>query len=55
MSFAATNIRGAFLNWRFAVKGIQNASRSFGADLRSSAMAASLEGPREGPGLVAGR
>jgi hypothetical protein len=27
---AATNMRGAFLNWRFAVNGIQKALRSFG-------------------------
>ena len=38
MSLAPTNIRGAFLNWRFAVKGIQNAFRSFGTVLRSSAI-----------------
>ncbi len=34
MSLAFTNMRGAFLNWRFEVKGIQNALRSFGATLR---------------------
>ena len=39
MSFAATIIRGAFLNWRLAVKGIQKAERSFGTVGRSSAMA----------------
>ena len=27
---ADENSRGAFLNWRFAVNGIQNGSRSFG-------------------------
>jgi hypothetical protein len=34
-------MRGVFLNCRFAVKGIQKAFRSFGAGLRSSAIAAS--------------
>jgi hypothetical protein len=38
MSLAATSIRGAFLNCRFAVNGIQNADRSFGTTSRSSAM-----------------
>jgi hypothetical protein len=41
MSFAATNIRGAALNWRFEVNGIQKADRSFGTGLRSSANGAS--------------
>src|SRR3569833_2446442 len=31
MSLAPTNMRGAFLNWRLDVNGIQNALRSFGA------------------------
>ncbi len=30
MSLAATNMRGLFLNCRFAVNGIQKAFRSFG-------------------------
>ena len=34
MSLAPTNMRGAFLNCRFAVNGIQNALRSFGVTLR---------------------
>src|SRR5690606_40996375 len=33
MSFAPTSMRGACLNCRFAVKGIQNALRSFGVTL----------------------
>src|SRR5512135_269195 len=31
MPSAATKRRGAFLNWRFAVNGIQKASRVFGS------------------------
>jgi hypothetical protein len=31
MSFARASMRGAFLNDRFAVNGIQKASRSLGA------------------------
>src|SRR5438132_8338136 len=31
MSLAAISRRGSLLNWRFAVNGIQNESRSFGA------------------------
>ena len=37
MPSAATNIRGAFLNCRLAVNGIQNARRSFGARGRNAA------------------
>ena len=40
MSFAPTSRRGAALNWRLAVNGIQCASRSFGTVMR--AMTASL-------------
>jgi hypothetical protein len=34
MSLALTNMRGAFLNCRFAVNGIQKALRSFGVTFR---------------------
>ena len=43
-------MRGAFLNCRFAVNGIQNAFKSFGAILRSSAIAPlPVKGATEAP------
>jgi hypothetical protein len=32
MSFAETSRRGAFLNWRFAVNGIQNSAKLLTAE-----------------------
>ncbi len=46
MPSAATNIRGACLNCRLAVNGIQNARRSFGARLVRCDIAASPDLPR---------
>ena len=45
MPSAPTNIRGAALNCRLAVKGIQNARRSFGARLARCDIAGSLFPP----------
>src|SRR6218665_506834 len=51
MSLAATNMRGSFLNWRFAVNGIQKARRSLGVTLRFD-IQFSMALPRASPGLM---
>jgi hypothetical protein len=43
MSLAATNNRGLLLNCRFAVKGIQNASRLFGLGSNGTRVTADIE------------
>jgi hypothetical protein len=52
MSLAPTNMRGSFLNWRFAVNGIQKARRSFGVALRRLDMLFSMAVSEAVPGIA---
>jgi hypothetical protein len=51
MSLALTNSRGSFLNWRLAVKGIQNARMSLGVVLRRFDMIFSENGSKSAGNL----